>query len=130
MLKTHCKRDHEFTDENTYVSPGGQRLCRTCRAMHSKAKNDSTTAEARRAAQLRLRYDLTPEQFDAMVEAQQGLCAVCNEEPGSRGLFVDHCHSTNKVRGLLCTNCNVALGMAEDSVDRLMALAAYLLERA
>ena len=45
-----------------------------------------------------------------------------------RRLVLDHCHKTNKVRGWLCNKCNVILGMADDDVDRLAALIAYVKE--
>ena len=41
-------------------------------------------------------------------------------------LVVDHCHDTNRVRGLLCTNCNVAIGHMKDDVERLRAAISYL----
>lgn len=66
-------------------------------------------------------YKLTPEQFDAMKATQGGCCAICKEPPreGYR-LFIDHCHSTGRVRGLLCAHCNTGLGFFK---DRIMSLA-------
>lgn len=54
-------------------------------------------------------------------------CAVCKETP-SDGLRVDHDHETGAVRGLLCRNCNVALGLLKDRRDRVAALLDYLTE--
>lgn len=59
-----------------------------------------------------------------MLEDQQGLCGVCSvimTKP-----FVDHDHSTGKVRGLLCQKCNILLGMASDDPHRLQAAIVYL----
>jgi RNase P subunit RPR2 len=62
-----------------------------------------------------------------MVAAQGGICAGCLRplEPG-RKTNVDHCHSTGRVRGILCPNCNTTLGLAYDNPETLERLAAYL----
>lgn len=70
-------------------------------------------------------YGLTPEQFDAMVERQRGMCAICEEVP-ERGLFVDHCHASGDVRELLCARCNTMLGISGESADVLSAAIGYL----
>ena len=59
------------------------------------------------------------------IDAGEG-CEVCGGK--TTKMATDHDHDTGKVRGLLCGNCNTALGLAGDSVDRLMALAAYLIQ--
>lgn len=67
-----------------------------------------------------------------MWTAQEGLCAICHQPEtvkyGDRvkDLAVDHDHETGEVRGLLCNNCNRALGMFGDSAERLLAAARYL----
>lgn len=84
----------------------------------------------RREYKLQQQYGLTIAAYDALVEASNGLCAVCDKPPrGVRSatkLHVDHCHNTGRVRGLLCHACNVALGMARDNPDTLRRLAVYL----
>lgn len=75
------------------------------------------------------RYGITSEQYAEMLAAQGGRCAICRtESPGGRKkmMSVDHCHSSNKVRGLLCTNCNAGLGHFRDDPDLLRAAVAYL----
>lgn len=86
--------------------------------------------ELERNKTLKLKYGITSEEFDAMLEAQGGVCKVCKGPPhGRRNVYhVDHDHVTGKVRGLLCHKCNVALGMVQDSPDHLKALIAYLEE--
>lgn len=68
-------------------------------------------------------YKLTPEDYITMFTNQDGLCAVCREEPPS---VVDHDHATNKVRALLCPHCNIMLGNALDNVTRLARGIEYL----
>ena len=73
---------------------------------------------------------LEPGLYSRLYAAQAGLCAVCgNPEPPHRRsamLSVDHDHITGKVRGLLCSNCNFALGHVKDSIEILAALIKYL----
>jgi len=51
---------------------------------------------------------MSREEYDEMDKRQKGKCAICDIKPGPlhRGLGVDHCHKTRKIRGLLCGNCN------------------------
>src|SRR5579859_2601716 len=69
---------------------------------------------------LRLKYGLSLEQYDAMSVAQLGVCAICGEiDPHGKRLSVDHNHETGQVRALLCNQCNVGLGIFKDSSRRL-----------
>ncbi len=82
-----------------------------------------------RAEHLRQTFGLAQSDYDAMLEAQAGGCAICREPPSeNRSLHIDHDHETGVVRGLLCFRCNVGVGQFADSPDRL-ALAALYLER-
>jgi hypothetical protein len=70
-----------------------------------------------RNSHLRRTYGLEPTDYEEMLTAQGGVCAICEGEPGDRPLDVDHDHSTGQVRGLLCHKCNKALGLLNDNVD-------------
>lgn len=76
------------------------------------------------------RHGLTPDQYEAMLAAQNGGCAICGStsprRKDSKRMFVDHCHVTGRIRGLLCSPCNTMLGLATDSPVRLRAAAGYL----
>ena len=65
-----------------------------------------------------------------MLEAQNGRCKICGTDtPMGTGAFhVDHCHMTNKVRGLLCHKCNVGLGHFNDNISLLSTAILYLNE--
>lgn len=76
-------------------------------------------AAAQRRTRLKNRYGLSEDDFDRMVKDQDGVCAICHRDPGYR-LFIDHCHKTGKVRGLVCSKCNGALGWLENNRDRIM----------
>ena len=81
--------------------------------------NMARSAPNRRKSILKSQYGITPEQFDALVQAQGGACALCNAEAHGRSTvaaghwLVDHNHDTNEVRGLLCNSCNIGLGHYE-----------------
>lgn len=83
-------------------------------------------------ADLQKKFGITIARYQAMLDEQNGVCAICNQpEKGTRNgivrwLNVDHNHDTGAVRGLLCTNCNVAVGMMNESRDILKAAVTYL----
>lgn len=83
--------------------------------------------EAQHKHRLKRKYGLTPEDYDRMLEVQGGVCAVCGEpEQALRRLAVDHDHVIGKVRGLVCTHCNVAMGMLDDSPTKAQKVVDYL----
>lgn len=77
---------------------------------------------------IKAKYGITRSELDVMIEAQGGRCAICGGLPNGPGkrLHIDHCHSTNCIRGLLCAKCNTMLGLADDVPERLEAAAVYL----
>ena len=98
-----------------------------------RAAHKSKNAEVQRAADLKkkyAKYGITADRYDALVRTQHGRCAICGEVPNgkkARGrLHVDHCHARDRFRALICGNCNTALGMVGDSIERLEKLIAYL----
>lgn len=82
--------------------------------------------ERRRATELKHKFGITVEQYNKMLAAQGGTCAICASTPGLRRLAVDHDHETGIVRGLLCGPCNRALGMFRDDPALLAAAIRYL----
>lgn len=106
------------------------------RSSEWKRKNRSTLSEKYREwckkhptknLEHRLRkYGLTLEDFNRMAEEQGGVCAICRCVPTLHRLFVDHCHVTGKVRGLLCNSCNSVLGYAKDNTEVLKVAIQYL----
>jgi hypothetical protein len=63
-----------------------------------------------------------------MFDAQGRVCAVCSTDTptSKKGWATDHCHTTGRVRGILCSHCNVMLGMSCESADTLQAAITYL----
>jgi len=74
---------------------------------------------------IKYRYGLTPDTYAEILTGQNNLCAICKTDSD---LVIDHDHVTNKVRGFLCNNCNVALGMFKDSVMLLKSGIKYLMD--
>jgi predicted nucleic acid-binding Zn ribbon protein len=78
-------------------------------------------------------YGMAEGDFQAMLERQGGGCAICGTSDW-RGRHsaphVDHCHTTGKVRGILCHKCNLMLGNADDDPARLQAAARYIIDNA
>lgn len=73
------------------------------------------------------RWGITVEQYEALVAAAGGLCAVCQQPPReSKALCIDHDHVTGVVRGLLCQDCNLGIGQLRDDPELLDRAAAYL----
>ena len=94
---------------------------------------------ASRKHNLKHRYGITEEQYDQMLVEQKYKCKICRQEPDKnqtqpdknqtqpdKPLYVDHCHRTKVIRGLLCHKCNVALGHMNDDPEQLERAANYL----
>lgn len=74
-------------------------------------------------------YNFSYDQYEQMFDSQGGKCAICESKMGNNKtsrLFVDHCHDTMRVRGLLCGSCNVGLGHFRDSPKLLRKALNYL----
>jgi hypothetical protein len=98
-------------------------VCESCRV-----DRRSYLAIKERQRTLR-KYGLTEADWDRMLTEQGGRCAICRTDtPGGRGerWHIDHSHATDKVRGLLCHNCNVGIGNFKDDPALLDSAAAYL----
>jgi len=81
--------------------------------------------------QLQRKYGITLEQYNTMLEQQGYECGICgiHQDDLKRRMCVDHNHTTNIVRGLLCDRCNMALGHLSDDIDTLKNAINYLNER-
>jgi hypothetical protein len=95
----------------------------------------NAAAQARRSANpgssregyLKRTFGITQAEYDAMLAAQGGGCAICGRTPREgKSLHVDHDHETGRIRGLLCFRCNGGLGQFAEDEDRLVAATAYL----
>lgn len=88
-------------------------------------------------AHLKRKYNLTINNYESLLVSQNYSCKICNSVKANRewktkdqriDLFVDHCHKTGKIRGLLCNKCNVGLAMFNDNTFTLTSALSYLKE--
>lgn len=91
-----------------------------------RAKYPEKTHLQMRRYQLLHHYGITPEQREVMLGLQGGCCAVCRKPPSRKRLNVDHDHVTGVVRGLLCGDCNRALGLLRENVTTCRNMIDYL----
>jgi len=97
-------------------------------------KNPEKYRKMQLKCKLKKNYGISLAEYEDMFSSQNGKCAICfqNEtaiDPRTNLIFnlaVDHCHKTNKIRGLLCANCNRALGLFKDNLVTIMSAYHYL----
>lgn len=128
-------RDCHSSSARAWQAANPERVKEIDRRKYRKAKaagtlKSSYNPERERRKALVRRYGITIEQYEAMVADQGGVCCLCDGAPGKRPLSVDHDHATGKVRGLLCTPCNVALHAVERTTDWMARATSYLKEHA
>jgi len=110
------------------------RACYTCKELHRHVElpgNINLEKLAAKAKDIERTYGISLKDYQTMYISQNGLCAICHHpEPVKARMFlaVDHDHKTGKVRGLLCSKCNMALGGFGDSSEILRSAIRYLRE--
>jgi hypothetical protein len=137
QLAQQARQEREREESRT-----GLRLCSGCgkhrllSSFHGKKEKASRCRDCISASFLRYRYNISLAEFNHLRDEQMGLCGICGivleiSESSSlrtKNVAVDHCHSTGKVRGLLCSMCNKGLGCFSDNIDSLEAAVLYLQE--
>ena len=101
--------------------------CKECRSAEQRQRYEETKESQlsrRKAETTKQIYNMTLEDFEALLVAQRGLCAICRDKLIKP--CIDHCHITSRVRGILCGRCNTGLGMFRDNPDALRAAAMYV----
>lgn len=119
-----CRQCDELLPLAEFYMHRGKPVAR-CRGCAKRYYDDNR--ERHLAAKAARAYGLTVDEYAAlMADPRCHACGSDQQQSDGRRLHIDHCHATGRVRGLLCHPCNVALGMANDDRDRLLALIAYL----
>ena len=146
-----CNTDKPLDDfhKNSSRKDGRSTQCKVCintrnKVWYTKNKerhnalgkaNYNANGEKYRDRNYRKKYGITLEQYNQILENQNGLCALCNQPETAmhrksggklRELAVDHCHETGKIRGLLCTKCNVMISNLGDTIERAEKLVKYM----
>lgn len=121
---------HHSVKNKEYGKSYPDTLCKSCKSTKTKKWCTDNKAKFIRyniKSKLKTRYGITLDEYDAMVAAQNNLCAICNQSQTRRNLAVDHCHQTNRVRALLCDKCNIALGLINDDLNIVESIKRYLI---
>ncbi len=121
-----CKREFPATREHFYKKGNGLRSwCKEC--CRERNKDPKRIAWTKNRDLMKL-YGITLDDYNKMFAEQEGKCSICGTHQCATGraLAVDHDHETGKVRGLLCSNCNTALGKFNDDVELLKKAIDYL----
>ena len=102
-------------------------------AEYEKTKPKEWRKAIGRKCNLKLRYNITPQEYETKLASQDYKCAICNKDANDnirRGkvepLYIDHCHTTKKLRDLLCHQCNSGLGQFKDNTEILQKAIDYL----
>ena len=112
-------------------------ICKDCHykrytEWRKNPENAEKVRQYRRNAAFKIRYGITLEQYSQMVKDQNEICLICSRKPDgygpiqSRVLSVDHCHTTGRIRGLLCHRCNTALGAFREDINILKKAIQYI----
>lgn len=139
-----CGTCHEVKPYEEFTPRGfknGVRLykstCKACAAarMRKWAKDNSERhTKTRHEWNLKNLYGVSAEWYQQKLKEQDGKCGICRKEQETRHgvngtpfrLAVDHCHTTGRVRGLLCNDCNRAIGLLKDDPQLLVRAIEYL----
>lgn len=114
-----CGKCKQVLPENKFrLYKDGRRhaYCDECKSSHFK-QYQKTVGRFKR-------HGITKEIYDGMVEGQKRKCAICGIY--SDNLHIDHNHTTKKVRGLLCKECNMALGLVKENITTINNMIEYL----
>ena len=129
---SNCKEEKsldQFYKENRRTGTRPSSRCIPCiknKAVESQSKDRVRHLLWKRRANYKHRYGISPEEKLTMLESQNYKCKICAAALNFSTANLDHCHSSGKIRGILCCNCNRALGLFQDNVDFLQAAIVYL----
>jgi hypothetical protein len=132
LNRTHCTdcgteliRDVNTVPNRVFYIQG---RCKTCWNKHYTERNKQVYDPLReRDRQLRKNFGISLEEYTKMYNDQGGVCAICNHESDT-ALHVDHNHTTNDIRGLLCHKCNHALGQLNEDLEIITNMYEYILK--
>lgn len=113
---------------------GGSKICSKCKEIKTierfqKDKQkpsgfSSYCKDCRRESKIKKLYNISSDEYDNLYESQMGRCKICNNQ--HIRLHIDHCHVTGRVRGLLCSKCNMAIGLFNDNIEVLKETIKYI----
>lgn len=131
-METHICSKCKVEKDISYFGWNKQRdrpnyWCKACRVIYNgenDKKHQERIKKSRKKIKLKYHYGITLEEYTIQLEQQKGKCAIC-ETPLEK-THIDHCHSTEILRGILCPHCNHGLGHFKDNVKSLENAIKYL----
>ena len=112
-----CGESKPLSDfyKNSITKDGKHSYCKKCLIDFSGTRH------------YRVKYNMTREDRQKLIDQQNSQCAICGYFfKSEKHTHIDHCHITGKIRGILCSHCNVALGLLKDSTEILESAIKYL----
>ena len=104
-------------------------VCKPCANKETilwQKNNPEAVKRIKRRVKLKEKYGLSEQQYQDLLIKQSNVCAICNKPHTRRNFNVDHCHTTGKIRGLLCDKCNLGIGLFNDDLKLLDKIKEYL----
>jgi hypothetical protein len=120
-----CEQEKSLAEfhNDKYTMTGKAIYCRECNKKKSKERY-SSNKEKVSIQRIKKKFGISQDDYLKLFNDQDGKCKIC--EVPKKKLVVDHCHTTQKIRGLLCSSCNLGLGHFKDSINALDAAIRYL----
>lgn len=132
-----CKIEKPLNSDNFYRSKNEKDgFCYRCKLCAKKYQNNRWATNTNYRQQVsdsyqknwlknyrKRKYNITQNEYDALLQKFNKCCAICK---GNDCLCIDHCHTTGEIRGILCRNCNSAIGLLQEKVHILESAIAYL----
>lgn len=125
----YCTRGHLMAKTRKYY-PNGDSYCSLCKNIRmkiSRKKDPAKYKEYCKKSRTKRMYGISLNEARQIFTEQGSKCAVCEKMlMENKGWHIDHCHETNKVRGVLCHHCNTAIGLFGDDVKNMERAIKYL----
>lgn len=128
IIKKPEHRISAFLNEIGYIK-NAFRVHFKCFVCLENLDTPSTSSVCKRCISIKettYKIDISMEEYFYLNKSQEGLCKICGKTSGNKRLFVDHCHQTGGVRGLLCGKCNLAIGFFKDDANAINNAIAYI----
>ena len=131
MTNKTCKKCGESKPLSEYSfkrpknrKPGLQPRCKTCSLEDTRIWREKQSIDRLKDLYYKRTYGMSLEEFNCLLDVQHGKCKLCYRDVSVEGLgpnraVVDHCHKNGQVRGILCNECNRALGYFHDNIQAL-----------
>lgn len=125
-----CKEEKDESEfpPNKSTKDKLNRKCRPCfnqymKEWYSKNKDIHKARVNASRPHKSSKYGISEEEYETLINKFNGKCHLCKKKNATD---IDHCHKTNKVRGVLCSGCNTSLGKLGDTVESLQKAVDYL----